>query len=240
MKNNLFLLVLTAATAAQAASITVEFKPAPGVTPDYDVVNIYLLADKACVYWDKAIKWQTRQKAFTKTFENLEEGEYYYQIFTGSYETRQEARPGAFCKGGRCELTNATSRATVSVEYQPLTNVSLFRGAGTRSGQVVDQDGQPVSDYTVRIATQFDGQKHMLYSFDRVRTGADGAFTFTNVNPTMTFVALDDDFGWLERLGTNRPVTIKKKRMVGRPAPELFFTDLANGRMRHLAEFAGK
>ncbi len=66
----------------QSASVTFDFRPAPGVVPDYEMVNVWLLADETCAYWEKALKWETREKSFRKTFGDLEPGDYYYLIST--------------------------------------------------------------------------------------------------------------------------------------------------------------
>lgn len=227
---------------ADAASVTFEFKPAPGVSPDYEQVSVWLLPDKAAAYWDAAVKWTTREPAFRKTFTNLEPGDYYYLVFTGRYEERWLARTGAFSTHVRgIELTNAAAHEIVTLEYRPITNLTFFRGPGTRSGRVVDQEGQPVAGERVRIATLFDGQGvRGLYAFDAATTGRDGGFRFTNVNPAMRCGALTADFDFAARWQSNEVVVVTKVRLTGKKAAAVAFKDLGDSRERKLSEFLGK
>jgi thiol-disulfide isomerase/thioredoxin len=226
----------------RGASVTFQFQPAPGVAPDYAEVNVWLLADEACAYWEKARKWQTLEKSFTHTFDQLTPGDYYYLVFTGPYAQRRLARPGAFSTSIRgLELPNAAARETISIEYQPLTNFTAHHGPGSRSGRVVDLDGQPLGERVVRLGLITPERKgDGLYAFATVTTGSDGRFTFTNVSPAVGAAALDEDFDFLGRLEPDKPLLITNKSMVGRRAPDFAFTGLGDGREWKLSEFTGK
>lgn len=224
------------------ASVTFEFRPAPGVVPDYDQVHVWLLADEACAYWDKALKWQTHDKALRKTFGDLEPGDYYYLVFTGSYAERKLAKPGVFSTRLRnLELTNATTHELITIEYRPLTNFTAHYGEGQRTGRVVDVDGQPMAGQIVRLGLVCEQRKgDGLYAFDTVTTRADGTFTFTNIHPDIGAAALDEDFGFRGRLYAGEPLVITNRNLVNRRVPDIRFTDLSDGRERRFSEFAGK
>jgi hypothetical protein len=202
----------------RSASVTFEFRSAPGVVPDYDQVSVWLLADDACAYWEKGLKWQTREKSFRKTFGDLKPGDYYYLVFTGAYAERRLARPGAFSTSIRgLELTNAATQEAITIEYRPLTNFTAHHGDGHRTGRIVDLDGQPIAGRTVRLGLVCEERKgDGLYAFDTVTTGADGTFTFTNVHPAVGAEALDVDFDFLGRLEPKQPLVITDRKQSDR------------------------
>src|SRR5262245_20418466 len=86
---------LFAVAPAGGATITVEFGPAPGVTPDYKELHVEigdLVREGA---WKNATKRTTHEPTFKETF-NFPTGTYLVRVFTGPAEEMSVARPGAF------------------------------------------------------------------------------------------------------------------------------------------------
>lgn len=79
--------------------------------------------------WETGLKWSTPEKSFKKTFPGLEPGEYFFTMFTGTWEEKSLARPGAWYSGVfSITRTNRTAQETEQAEYQPLTNLTAWQG----------------------------------------------------------------------------------------------------------------
>src|SRR5262245_1405105 len=80
---------------AGGATITVEFEPAPGVTPDYNELLVEIGDLSKPGAWKNATKRVAHEATFKETF-NVSTGTYLVRVFTGPADEMSVARPGAF------------------------------------------------------------------------------------------------------------------------------------------------
>lgn len=136
--------ILTLASCLSAtggASITVEFGPAPGVTPDYREVHVEIGDWSKEGTWKNARKRTTHEPAFKETF-TVSTGTYLVRVFTGPAEDMSVARPGAFYTYPLfARLTNDSSAERFAFEYRPL-DLNALKGSATRVAKVMDSQGQ--------------------------------------------------------------------------------------------------
>jgi hypothetical protein len=225
-----------------AATLTVEFKPAPGVQPDYEVVNVWVLDDRKGGGWDDSLKWSTADKSFKKAFVlEPSDRDYFVTVFTGRFEEKNLARAGAYyCGTQAVSLTNATDRETISLEYRPLTNFTFFKGESTRAGKVVDAEGRPVADFEVRLFAYFQEQEGKPFTIASTRTKADGAFLFSGLSTTQSFSVRDAAGSYLVRCQRDEPALLRLRPSVGTLAPDFPLVDLGTGQTNRLSEWRGK
>ena len=86
---------LFAVAHVRGATITVEFGPAPDVTPDYKEVHVEIGDLRKEGAWKNATKRVTHEATFKETF-HVPVGTYLVRVFTGPAEEMTMARPGAF------------------------------------------------------------------------------------------------------------------------------------------------
>lgn len=228
----LLLVILTMTKAASAATLTVEFIGGEAESVAYEEVNVFLLDAATARSLEVAIRFNSREKTFTKEFEDLPAGEYFVLTFTGPPEKIDDAsRPGAFRSREQVTLAQADAHETLTVRYQVL-DPSPWIGDQTYGGQLVDARKQPASGVEVVAHALIETAGQLAVA--TAKTDENGAFSLNGLAAGQRY-RLTNLTGSI--LGD---ITIPGPSLVGEAAPDFSFIYLDSGESRQFSELKGK
>jgi thiol-disulfide isomerase/thioredoxin len=234
-----------AAATALGATITVEFEPAPGVTPDYRELQVEIGDLKKEGAWKNATKRITHEPTFKETF-TVPTGNYLVRVFTGPSEEMSNARPGAFYTYPLfARLTNELSTEKFVFEYRPL-DLDALKGSATRVVKVVDSEGQPANGVELNVSALFSqntNEDPRPYLLGRYHTGSDGTLRLERMAPERMLAFTDTNGIARGNLQSNEVLVITLPRRVGAAAPDFSFTEINKintGQQHRLSELRGR
>jgi len=223
---------------ASAATITVHFENDEPGDAAYPEANIYLLNMATATSIDDAITHSSSEKTFSKTFEDLEPGEYVAIVFTGSFEEAGNAdRPGAFLAEEHIEIENKDSEETVTVQYKPI-DASDWKGSETATGTAKTADGTPLKGVEFRAAAMIESAG--MLTIDKATSDKEGKFTFDNLAAGKTYFLLDVNKSPVEQFQAGDELSIQLPPQQGQTAPDFSYIDLDSGGERKLSHLEGK
>lgn len=233
-----FGLLASFASAASAATLTVEFTNEEKEPAKYSEVNVYVINTETAKSLDDAVTFQSKEKSFTQTFEDLEPAPYVVIAFTGSFEEAQNAsRPGAFLAEQQINLPEKETKETLTIQYKPI-DASDWTGSETAGGTAL-VGHKPVSGITVNATAMIESAG--LLTIDSAVTDKEGKFQFTKLAAGKTYVLTDGMDKQLEQISPGQNVTIKLAPQPGQDAPDFSFIDLKDkNKSKKLSDLKGK
>lgn len=226
------------ATAASAATLTVEFKGEEEKPAEYEEVNVFVLNMETARSLDDALKFNTREKSFTKTFEDLSAGQYVVLSFTGPFEQVDDAsRPGAFRSQDQVSLESEDAEEKLTIQYQAL-DTSRWIGSEEARGKAVDAEEEPIAGAVLSVTATIETAGQLVVS--KATTDENGVFEFNNLASGQRYTLTDAEGNAVGEIAAGDDVTVKLPPQVGQAAPDVSFVDLESGETRRLSDLQGK
>ncbi|MEQ8818940.1 MAG: TlpA disulfide reductase family protein [Sumerlaeia bacterium] len=226
--------ILTLAASASAATVTVNFRPERGVTPEYEEVRAVLYSPQHGVK-----DFETEDDFFSTTFEDVEPGVYQLVVFTGDPDRVQDAsRPGAFVHQDIVTITEDGDN-TFSITYKPFDPASV-RGEATVAFTLQRPGGEPHAGRTVTLAAI--APTAGIYELGEYTTDEKGVATLTGLAPEVQYLLAEDGQAIVQEpfFGDAESITVTTAPERGDKAPNVSFRSLESGDKVSLADYAGK
>lgn len=221
------------------ATLIVEFDTPENAPGEFDEVNVYVMnMGGNSVSISDALKFQSREKSFRATFDDLAAGRYLVYVFTGPWDQINDAsRPGAFRSQQAVLLDGRSEEVIHSVRYKHF-DAEALKGEASGKGRVLDVEGNPVPNLDLRatVHSQTAGQLEI----GTARTDEDGRFLFTNLAEGQQYQITANQRDRLGSLSPGTEATFKLAPQVGQAAPDIEFIHLESGEKRKLSDFRGK